>query len=49
MKRFLSFIFLTLRLVVIYLVIGFESGFSGFRGFLRVGVSWDFESGFTGF
>ncbi len=30
-------------------VIGFESGFSGFRGFLRVGVGWDFESGFTGF
>jgi hypothetical protein len=27
----------------------FESGFTGFRGFLRVGVGWGFESGFTGF
>jgi hypothetical protein len=27
----------------------FESGFTGFRGFLRVGVVWSFESGFTGF
>jgi hypothetical protein len=28
---------------------GFESGFSGFLGFLRLGVVWSFESGFTGF
>jgi len=28
---------------------GFESGFTGFRGFLRVGVGWGFESGFSGF
>ena len=41
MKRFLSFIFLTLRLAVIYLVIGFESGFSGlldYMDFLALGV-----------
>jgi hypothetical protein len=29
--------------------LSFESGFTGFRGFLRVGVGWGFESGFTGF
>jgi hypothetical protein len=31
------------------LVWSFESGFSGFRGFLSVGRWLSFESGFTGF
>jgi hypothetical protein len=43
-------------ILILSCIIGFESGFTGFRGFLALEISLDgarssqlFESGFTGF